>query len=180
MPVFEAKRRVCHSADEMFDLVADMERYPEFVPLCQRNAIRARERRAEIEVLTTDMTVAYRIFRETFRNRVTLDRANGRVIVESTDGPLHHLQVRWSFQSLAAGGCDVGLHLSYEFASRALALLMGAVFDAAFARFAQAFERRADVIYGRHRDQRPRAGAQCAATEPRARPQPAPALDLNQ
>jgi coenzyme Q-binding protein COQ10 len=149
MPVFQAKRRVYHSEDEMFDLVADMERYPEFVPLCQRNAIRSREKQGEIEVLTTDMTIAYKIFRETFRNRVILDRANGRIVVESSDGPLRRLQVHWAFQSQAIGSCDVGFHLAYELESRTLALLMGAVFDAAFARLAQAFERRADVIYGR-------------------------------
>lgn len=165
MPVFQAKRRVYHSADEMFELVADVERYPEFVPLCRRHAIRSREQRAGIEILTTDITVAYKIFRETFRNRVTLDRANGRLAVDSSDRPLRHLQVRWTFEALDAGSCDVGFRLSYELASRTLALLMGAVFDAAFARFAQAFERRADIVYGRPPGRRRRTGARCAETE---------------
>ena len=141
-------RRIHHSADQMFDLVADVERYPEFVPLCVRHAIRAPATRAETEILMTDMTVACGFYRESFTSRVTLDRANGCILVESTDGPLRQLRTRWTFQSRSDDSCDVGFHLHYELASRALALLMGAVFDAAFGRFVQAFERRADIVYG--------------------------------
>jgi coenzyme Q-binding protein COQ10 len=148
MPTIQATRHVYHSTDEMFDLVADVERYPAFVPLCRAHVIRTREKRAETEILMTDMTVAYRIFRETFTSRVTLDRGNGRILVESVDGPLRRLQTRWTFKSRPNGSCDVGFHLSYEFASRALAFLMGGIFDAAFRRFAEAFARRADVVYG--------------------------------
>jgi coenzyme Q-binding protein COQ10 len=148
MPVFQAMRRVHHTADQMFDLVADVERYPEFVPLCLRHAIRSRETRAETEILMTDMMVACGICRETFRSRVTLDRANGSILVESADGPLRRLQTRWTFQSRSDDSCDVGFYLRYELASRTLALLMGAVFDVTFGRLAQAFERRADIVYG--------------------------------
>jgi coenzyme Q-binding protein COQ10 len=151
MPVFRAMRRVHHSADEMFDLVADVERYSEFVPLCQRHAIRSRETHAGIEILMTDMTVACGVYRESFISRVTLDRANGCILVGSTDGPLRRLQTRWTFQPRSDDSCDVGFYLHYELASRALALLMGAVFDAAFGRFVQAFERRANIVYGRQR-----------------------------
>ena len=149
MPVFRAMRRVHHTSGEMFDLVADVERYHEFVPLCQRHAILSRETRAEIEILRTDMTIACGIYRESFISRVTLDRTNGCILVESTDGPLRQLQTRWTFQSRSDGGCDVGFYLHYELASRTLALLMGAMFDAAFGRFVKAFERRADIVYGR-------------------------------
>src|SRR5262249_20211662 len=148
MPVFRAMRRIHHSADQMFDLVADVERYPEFVPLCVRHAIQAPATRAETEILMTDMTVACGFYRESFTSRVTLDRAGGCILVESTDGPLRQLRTRWTFQSRSDGSCDVGFHLHYELASRTLALLMGAVFDAAFGRFVQAFERRADIVYG--------------------------------
>jgi coenzyme Q-binding protein COQ10 len=149
MPVISAIRRVPHSADEMFDLVADVESYHEFVPLCLRNTIVSRETRGESEVLTTDMTVACGIYRESFRSRVTLDRASGFILVESADRPLRRLRTRWTFQSQSDAGCNVGFHLQYEFASRALALLMGPVFDVIFGRFVQAFERRADAVYGR-------------------------------
>jgi coenzyme Q-binding protein COQ10 len=149
MPVFQAKRRIRHSAHEMFDLVADVERYSAFVPLCERHVIRSRTKCGETEVLITDMTVAYRIFRETIRSRVTLDQASGRIVVQGIDGPLCELQTCWTFQAREADSCDVGFYLSYELASRTLALLMGAVFDAAFARFVDAFQRRADIVYGR-------------------------------
>jgi coenzyme Q-binding protein COQ10 len=149
MPVFQARRRIHHSAEEIFDLVADVERYHEFVPLCLRHAIRSRETRAEIEILMTDMTVACGIYRESFISRVTLDRANGCILVESTDGPLRRLQTRWTFQSRSDDSCHVGFYLHYELASRTLTLLMGPVFDLAFGRFVQAFERRADIVYGR-------------------------------
>src|SRR5438045_1723813 len=120
MPTFQATRRVRHSADEMFDLVANVERYPVFVPLCRAHIIRSRERRAKTEILLTDMTVAYRVFRETFTSRVTLDRGNARILVESMDGPLRRLQTRWTFQPRANGSCDVEFYLSYELASRTL------------------------------------------------------------
>jgi coenzyme Q-binding protein COQ10 len=149
MPVFRAIRRVHHSADEMFDLVADVERYHEFVPLCLRHAIRSRQRSAGTEILMTDMTVACGIYRESFTSRVTLDRANGCILVESADRPLRQLKTRWTFQSRSDASCDVGFYLQYELASRTLALLMGPVFDVAFGRFVQAFERRADIVYGR-------------------------------
>ena len=151
MPVFQTTRQVRHSADRMFDLVADVERYPEFVPLCQALRVRSRVPQGDTEIVTADMTVAYKIFRETFRSRVVLDRPHGRILVEYLEGPLGKLENRWTFRPLDAGSCEVGFYLSYEFASRTLAALMGAVFDAAFRRFAEAFERRADAVYGRER-----------------------------
>ena len=151
MPVFQTTRQVRHSADRMFDLVADVERYPEFVPLCQALRVRSRAPQGDTEIVTADMTVAYKIFRETFRSRVTLDRPHGRILVEYLEGPLRKLENRWTFRPLDERSCEVGFYLSYEFASRTLAALMGAVFDAAFRRFAEAFERRADVVYGRER-----------------------------
>jgi len=151
MPVFQSRQRVHHSADEMFVLVADMERYPEFVPLCVQILIRSREVRGTNEVVTTEMTVAYALFRETFRNCIMLDRANHRILIESTDGPLRQLRIEWTFRLQADDSCEVGFCLNYELASRTLALLMGSVFDAAFSRLAEAFRRRADAVYGARR-----------------------------
>jgi len=151
MPAFQQVRRVHHSADEMFDLVADVERYHEFVPLCLRHAIVSRELRPDSEILMTDMTVECGIYRESYISRVALDRANGRILVESSDGPLRELRTQWTFQSRADRSCEVGFYLHYELASTTLALLMGAILDVAFGRFVQAFERRADQVYGRRR-----------------------------
>ena len=149
MPEFSTTRRVRHSASDMFDLVADVERYPEFVPLCQ--SLKLRKRSAEDggrEVVVADMTIAYKLIRETFTSRVTLDRNAMTILVEYLEGPFRRMNNRWNFRPADDDSCDVVFFLTYEFRSRALGLLMGSVFDAAFRRFAAAFERRADQVYG--------------------------------
>jgi coenzyme Q-binding protein COQ10 len=148
MPQFSNKRRVRHAAAEMFDLVADVERYPEFVPLCR--ALEVRQRTAGpngTEVLVAQMTAAYKLISETFTSRVTLDRANLQILVEYLDGPFSRLENRWSFRPAGEGSCDVEFFITYEFRSRMLAMLMGSMFDLAFRRFATAFEERADLVY---------------------------------
>jgi coenzyme Q-binding protein COQ10 len=135
----------------MFDLVADVERYPEFVPLC--NGLRVRSRKSEAdgrETLIADMTVGYKLIRETFTSRVTLDRPRLEVRVEYIDGPFSRLENVWTFKDVAEGeGSRVSFFIDYEFRSRTLGALMGSVFDAAFRKFAGAFERRADIVYRR-------------------------------
>ena len=133
----------------MFDLVADVERYPEFVPLCRSLKVRKRSGGADgQEVIVADMTIAYKLIRETFTSRVTLDRGQLTILVEYLEGPFRRMNNRWTFRPIDEQSCEVGFFLAYEFRSRALGLLMGSVFDAAFRRFAVAFERRADQIYG--------------------------------
>ena len=150
MPRFSSKRRVDHSAREMFDLVADVERYPEFVPLCQSLKIRQRTQQPDgTEVVVADMTVSFKLVKETFTSKVTLDRSNLKILVEYLRGPFRHLENRWSFEPKSEKACEVGFFLEYEFKSRMLAMLMGTMFDAAFARFSAAFEKRADIIYGK-------------------------------
>ncbi len=150
MPEFSTTRRVRHTASDMFDLVADVERYPEFVPLCQALRIRSRTEQPEgIVSIVADMTVAYKLIRETFRSRVTLDRANLRILVEYLDGPFSKMENRWEFHAVQERLSDVRFFISYEFRSRTLGLLMGAMFETAFRRFSLAFERRADQVYGR-------------------------------
>lgn len=152
MPQFASKRRVGHSADEMFDLVADVERYPEFVPLCTALKVRQRIPKDDgTEVIVADMTVSFKLIRESFTSKVTLDRPNLRILVEYLQGPFSRLQNRWTFQPRGETSCDVGFFIAYEFKSRMLAMLMGSMFDTAFQRFAAAFEKRADEIYGRPR-----------------------------
>ena len=134
----------------MFDLVADVERYPEFVPLCRDLKVRKRSAEGEgVEILIADMTVAYKLVREAFRSRVTLDQPKLQILVEYLEGPFSHLENRWTFRATGENTCEVEFFIDYEFRSRTLGLLMGAMFDAAFRRFAVAFERRADEIYGR-------------------------------
>ena len=150
MPQFTSKRRVRHSASDMFDLVADVERYPAFVPLCRDLKIRQRNASGEgVETVVADMTVAYKLVRESFSSRVTLDKPKLQILVEYLEGPFSHLENRWTFNPTGEQNCEVVFFIDYEFRSRMLGLLMGTMFDTAFRRFAAAFERRADEIYTR-------------------------------
>ena len=151
MPLFRVERRVRHNAVEMFDLVADVERYPEFVPLCKALKVRSRSPEGDgREMLVADMTVGYKLIRETFTSRVTLDKPNLKVTVEYVDGPFSRLENVWTFKDEPDGEeSRVVFFIDYEFKSRTLGALMGSMFDAAFRKFAGAFERRADVVYGR-------------------------------
>ena len=150
MPRFSNKRRVAHRAQQMFDLVADVERYPEFVPLCQSLKVRQRMRKPDgTEVVVADMTVSFKLVKETFTSQVTLDRANMKILVEYLRGPFSTLENRWTFEPKGEEACDVGFSITYGFKSRMLAMLMGSMFDTAFSRFAAAFEKRADQVYGR-------------------------------
>jgi len=148
MPELSTTRRVQHAAAEMFDLVADVEHYPEFVPLCQSLKVRKRIKENSKDVIVADMTVAYKLIRQTFTSRVTLDRPNLQILVEYLEGPFRRLNNTWKFRPVETRVCDVDFFIAYEFQSRTLGMLMGAMFDTAFRRFAGAFERRADQVYG--------------------------------
>jgi coenzyme Q-binding protein COQ10 len=150
MPTFSNKRRVGHSAADMFDLVADVEHYPEFVPMCKAMKVRQRTAAGEgVEIVVADMTVSFKLVREAFRSRVTLDRPKLQILVEYLQGPFSHMQNRWTFRPLDDRSCEVEFFIDYEFRSRTLGMMMGGMFDLAFRRFAAAFEARADQVYGR-------------------------------
>jgi coenzyme Q-binding protein COQ10 len=149
MPQFSTKRRVAHSAADMFDLVADVEHYPEFVPLCRSLQVRQRSADGEgREVIVAAMTVAYKLIHETFISRVTLDRSKLEILVEYLEGPFRKMHNRWRFNPAGESACEVEFFIAYEFRSRTLGLLMGTMFETAFRRFSAAFERRADQVYG--------------------------------
>jgi coenzyme Q-binding protein COQ10 len=150
MPKFTTRRQARHSAERMFDLVADVEKYPEFVPLCRSLRVRRRTPGENgNEVLVAEMTVAYKVIRETFTSKVSLDRPSLQILVQYLDGPFSRMANKWTFRATAENSCEVEFDIDYEFKSRTLGLLMGAMFDAAFRRFSSAFETRADAIYGR-------------------------------
>jgi coenzyme Q-binding protein COQ10 len=150
MPQFSTRRMVHHNAGDMFALVADVERYPEFVPLCRSmRVIRRIEEPEGVDIIVAEMTVAYKFVRERFTSKVTLDHSNLQILVEYLDGPFSHMENRWEFEPRGDHACEISFSISYEFRSRALGLMMGAMFDTAFRRFAGAFEKRADQVYGR-------------------------------
>jgi coenzyme Q-binding protein COQ10 len=150
MPRFSNRRRVQHRAEQMFDLVADVARYPDFVPLCQALKVRQRKQNGDgTETVVCDMTVSFKLVKETFTSEVTLDKAHLKILVRYLKGPFSNLENRWSFEAKGEEACEVGFFIAYEFKSKMLATLMGAMFDAAFTRFSAAFEKRADMIYGK-------------------------------
>lgn len=149
MPSFSSSHTVKHKAEDMFRLVADVEQYPKFVPLCQALHVRGRK---ELDnghtVLVADMTVAYKMFKETFTSRVELVPGEKTILVEYLDGPFKHLENKWTFEDVGEGISTVGFYINYEFRSRTLGSLMGTMFDRAFRKFSSAFESRADQVYG--------------------------------
>lgn len=149
MPEFQATRRVAHTAEEMFALVADVTRYPEFVPFCERLTVRGRRSEDGRDVLVADMTIGYKLVRETFTSKVTLDKEALEIKADYIAGPFRSMENRWTFRDVGDGASEVHFEIAYEFRSRALAVLMGAVFDRAFRTFVQAFETRAEKVYGR-------------------------------
>ncbi|MEX0956359.1 MAG: type II toxin-antitoxin system RatA family toxin [Rhizobiaceae bacterium] len=148
MPKYNTVRRVRHAPAEMFALVADVERYPEFLPMCEDLTVRSRRQGDGVTVLTADMTVGYKALRETFASQVTLRPAENRIDVKYLDGPFRYLENRWDFVETEEGGAEIRFFIDYEFKSRILGAVMGSMFDRAFRMFAEAFEKRADHIYG--------------------------------
>lgn len=148
MPRFSTTRPVRHSATDMFDLVADVEKYPQFLPLCESLVVRARQQDGGRETLIATMTIAYKLIRESFTTRVLLDRDGLAIRAEYLDGPFSRLENVWRFEPTEEDASLVHFAIDYAFRSRALGLVMGTVFDRAFRKFAEAFEARADAVYG--------------------------------
>jgi coenzyme Q-binding protein COQ10 len=148
MPKYETVRHVRHAPEQMFALVADIEKYPEFLPMCEALSVRSRKEKDGMTFLIADMTVGYKAIRETFTSQVTLKPEDRAIDVRYVNGPFRYLDNRWRFEPAGEGNCDVRFFIEYEFRNRMFGMVMGAMFDRAFRMFAEAFERRADVIYG--------------------------------
>src|SRR5947209_17624582 len=142
MPTHAEQRVLPYSPEQLFALVADIERYPEFLPWCR--AARVRERRPDL--IVADLIIGFRMFRERFTSRVVLDRPR-RIDVAYTEGPFRYLNNHWTFTPVA-GGCRVGFFVDFEFKSRLLQRLIEVLFGEAVRRMVGAFERRARDLYG--------------------------------
>ena len=144
MPTHAERKVLRYSPEQMFDLVADVRRYPEFLPWC----VGARVLSHTDNVLTADMTIGFKMFRETFRSRVTLERPD-HVHVTYETGPFRYLNNHWRFSAVPQG-TEVDFFVDFEFKSRLLQLAIGMVFNEAVRLMVRAFERRAMAIYGRN------------------------------
>ena len=142
MPQHTEKRFLPYSAEQLFDLVADIERYPEFLPWC----VGARILRRDGDVLKADVIVGFKMLRETFTSKVTLNRASD-IQVEYQKGPFKHLDNKWNFVAMD-GGCEIDFFIDFEFRSRLLRNIMGPLFGEAVRRMVDAFEKRAKAVYG--------------------------------
>lgn len=131
----------------MYALVADVEKYPQFLPMCEALTVRSRKERDGKTLLIADMTVGYKAIRETFTSQVLLDPQDLKIDVKYIDGPFKYLDNRWNFTD-TEGGSDVSFFIDYQFKSRILGAVMGSMFDRAFHMFSEAFEKRAGTVYG--------------------------------
>ncbi|MCQ4161930.1 type II toxin-antitoxin system RatA family toxin [Roseomonas sp. GC11] len=158
MPTHAEKRLLRYTPEQLFALVADVRRYPEFLPWC----VGARVITQSETELVADLTIGFKMFRETFRSRVELERP-GAVRVRYENGPFRYLNNNWSFTAVE-GGTEVDFFVDFEFRSALLQTVIGVVFNEAVRLMVRAFERRAMMLYGR--DGRPGMAA--------ARPSPLP------
>ncbi len=143
MPTHAEKRILPYTPLQMFDLVAGVEHYPEFLPWCVATRVRQRDE----ELIVADMVIGFKMFRERFSSRVTLDRPN-RIDVEYFDGPFKYLNNHWIFVPQGEGGCLIDFYVDFEFRSNILQKMIGVVFNEAVGLMVNSFEKRAKALYG--------------------------------
>ena len=147
MPTHSETRRLPYTAQQMYDLVADVERYPEFLPWTAAARIRSVKEDGDKAVMLADLVISFKVFRERFGSRVTLWPEARKIDTEYLDGPFKHMVSNWSFQD-ADGGCDVSFHVDFEFRNKLLQTTATFFFNDAMQRIVRAFERRAAALYG--------------------------------
>ncbi len=148
MPRHAETKTMPYSAKQMYDLVADIEKYPEFLPWTSAARIRSRNHISGGEVLEADLVISFKVFRERFGSRVTLMPEAGKIDTEYLDGPFRHLKSTWGFRDLQIGGCEISFFVDFEFRNAILQGIIGLVFLEAMQRVVKAFERRAVQLYG--------------------------------
>ena len=146
MPTHTEKRIMPYTAKQMYDLVADVETYPDFLPWCAATRIRKVTKDSHKTIIEADLIIAFKVFRERFGSRVTLKDEKFSIDVEYLDGPFKYLNNHWIFRDVD-GGCEADFFVDYEFKSRVLQALIGVVFNEAMQRIVKAFEMRADDLY---------------------------------
>ena len=137
-----------YTAKEMFDLVADISAYPEFLPWCAAARVRKEMQRGEVKQIEADLVISFKVFREKFGSRVLLDTSNYVIETDYIDGPFRYLHSVWSFENCEKG-CEVKFEVDFEFKNAVLQSIIGLVFNDAMQRIVRAFERRASDLYTR-------------------------------
>lgn len=147
MPTHSETRHLPYSAQQMYDLVADVAKYPEFLPWCAAARIRRTTPAGEAVVMEADLVISFKVFRERFGSRVTLFPAQMRIDTEYLDGPFKYMKSDWAFADAQGGGCEVSFHVDFEFKNALLQGVIGIVFNEAMHRIVRAFEERARALY---------------------------------
>ena len=147
MPKHAETRTLPYTAQQMYDLVADVARYPDFLPWTAAARIRSREDRGDHEVMLADLVISFKVFRERFGSRVTLWPGQMRIDTEYLDGPFRYMESNWAFRDVP-GGVEVSFQVDFEFRNRILQGAAGVFFYEAMQRIVRAFERRAAQLYG--------------------------------
>lgn len=137
-----------YTAQQMYDLVADVARYPQFLPWCAGARIRSRVPQGASEVMEADLVISFKVFRERFGSRVVLHPEDKKIDTEYLDGPFRYMKSNWAFADRVDGGCDVTFFVDFEFKNAVLQGIIGVVFNEAMQRIVRAFERRAAELYG--------------------------------
>ncbi len=144
MPTHAEKKVLPYTPEQMFDLVAAVDRYPEFLPWC----VGARVRSRQDCVIHTDLVIGFRMFRERFSSKVVLNRPS-RIDVSYAEGPFKYLNNHWIFIPVGDHSCEINFYVDFEFRSRVLQKIIGTLFNEAVRRMVSAFETRAEELYGR-------------------------------
>lgn len=143
MPSHQEKRILPYSAEQLFDLVMDIEKYPEFLPWCLGARVNSRQKNE----VSADVIVGYKMFRERFSSRVHYIRPNA-IEVEYLKGPMRHLQNKWVFTNMRAGQCEVDFFVDFSLESKIFEKLVDQFFHKALVKMINAFEARAITLYG--------------------------------
>lgn len=146
MPTHSETRFLPYTPDQMYQLVADVAKYPEFLPWCAAARIRSITPQGDARVMEADLVISFKVFRERFGSRVVLHDAEHRIDTSYLEGPFRYLKSTWSFQE-AEGGCNVSFFVDFEFRNVVLQSVIGVVFNEAMKRIVRAFERRAADLY---------------------------------
>jgi coenzyme Q-binding protein COQ10 len=148
MPAHAETRRLPYTAEQMYDLVADVADYPKFIPWIAASRVRSVTPEGEKDVMLADLIVGFKMFRERFLSRVTMWEGTRRIDTEYIEGPFKHMKSTWVFRDLEEGGCEVAFDVDFEFKNRLLQGAAGLFFHEAMQRIVRAFEARAKVLYG--------------------------------
>ncbi|MEJ6398225.1 type II toxin-antitoxin system RatA family toxin [Yoonia sp. 208BN28-4] len=147
MPAHSETKRLPYTAQQMYDLVADVSSYPKFLPWTAAARIRSTEDQGDHTVMLADLVVSFKVFREKFGSRVVLWPDDMKIDTAYIDGPFKHLESTWRFRDVD-GGCEVAFAVDFEFKNRLLQGAAGLFFNEAMTRIVRSFEKRAAELYG--------------------------------